>query len=146
MTSPSCLAATRTYGTLRSVVGLGIATVASVPAFLVYFPFIQVFTRCSSLFKMIKCSISGGQGGSALRCLRRVGATGKAGALPLHVGHQSQQQQEGALHQSLPLRPGLPPARGQGRRPPPGPWPHGPGGAGEAGLWTLHQWSLGNLL
>lgn len=82
--------------------------------------------------------IPGGQGGSTAHCLRCVGATGKAGALSLHMGHQSQQQQNGPVCQSLSLWPDLLPPSFQGWRPAPGARSHDPGGTGEAWLWTLH--------
>lgn len=95
--------------------------VCAYSVFLVFISRIHVITKCTSLVIIAPGSISGGQGGAAPQCLRRVGATGKAGALPLHMGHQNQQQQDCSLHQSLPLRPNLLPPGYQGRRPTPGP-------------------------
>lgn len=90
--------------------------------------------------------LSGSQSGPAVWRLWRVGATGQAGALPLHMGHQGQQQQDRSLRQPLPLRSHLPPASLQGRSSTSGPGSHGPNRTGEAGLWPLHKRSLGPLL
>lgn len=90
------------------------------------------------------CPPPGGQSGPSWLRLRCVGAAGRAGGLPLHVGHPRQHQQRSPLQEPLPLRPALPAAgrwrRGAGAR------EHGPRRAGEAQVWPLHQRSLGDLL
>ena len=121
--SPSCLEGTQTWGTQRLVICPSSHTQS--PLF-------------ASLVILDLGFISGGQGGPALQCVWCVGATGQTGALPLHVGHQSKQQQNCSLCQPLPLRPGLLPPSNKGWSPTSCPRPHGPGGPGEAGLWTLH--------